>query len=78
MILFFFLFRGNDALRSLDSIIHGKHHIRIGLLQLTITWYKIRYPGGQAHYYSRTGTSIQRQVKLHWFRSLCFNVPVRE
>mgnify|MGYP000025958034 CR=1 FL=1 len=34
--------------------------------------------GGQAHYYSRTGTSKQRQVKLHWFRSLCFNVPVRE
>ena len=38
----------------------------IGLLQLTITWYKIRHAGGQAHYYSRTGTSKQRQVKLHW------------
>ena len=25
--------------------------------------------GGQAHYYSCTGTSKQRQVKLHWFRS---------
>ena len=49
----------------------------IGLLQLTITWRKIRHAGGQAHYYSRTGTSKQRQVKLHWFRSLCFNVPVR-
>ena len=34
--------------------------------------------GGQSHYYSRTGTSKQRQVKLHCFRSLCFNVPVRE
>ena len=34
--------------------------------------------GGQAHYYSSTGTSKQRQVKLHCFRSLCFNVPVRE
>ena len=34
--------------------------------------------GGQAHYYYRTGTSKQRQVKLHWFMSLCFNVPVRE
>ena len=32
--------------------------------------------GGQAHYHSRTGTSKQRQVKLYWFRSLCFNVPV--
>ena len=38
----------------------------------------IVHGGGQAHYYSRTGTSKQRQVKLHWFRSLCFNVPVRE
>ena len=43
----------------------------IGLLQLAITWYKIGHAGGQAHYYSRTGTSKQRQVKLHWFRSLC-------
>ena len=34
--------------------------------------------GGQAHYYFRTGTSKQRQAKLHWFRSLCFNVPVPE
>ena len=24
------------------------------------------------------GHQKQRQVKLHWFRSLCFNVPVRE
>ena len=27
----------------------------IDLLQLAITWYKIRHAGGQAHYYSRTG-----------------------
>ena len=47
--------------------------VKIGLLQLTITWYKIGHAGGQAHYYSRTGTSKQRQVKLHWFRSLCWN-----
>ena len=32
----------------------------IGLLQLAITWYKIRHAGGQAHYYSRTGTLKQR------------------
>jgi len=44
--------------------------IAIGLLQPAITWYKTRHAGGQAHYYSRTGTSKQRQVKLHWFRSL--------
>ena len=50
----------------------------IGLLQQTITWYKIRHAGGQAHYFSGTGTSKQSQVKLHWFRLLCFNVPVRE
>ena len=49
--------------------------IPIGLLQLTITWYKNRHAGGQAHYYSPTGTLKQRQVKLDWFRSLCFNVP---
>ena len=52
--------------------------IVIGLLQLTITRYKIRHAGGQAHYYSPTGTLKQRQVKLDWFRSLCFNVPVGE
>ena len=42
----------------------------IGLLQQTITWYKIRHAGGQAHYYSRTGTLKQRPVKLDWLRSL--------
>ena len=42
----------------------------MGLLQQTITWYKIRHTGGQAHYYSRTGTLKQRQVKLDWLRSL--------
>ena len=33
------------------------HLLEIGLLQEKITWYKIRYAGGQAHYYSRPGTS---------------------
>ena len=56
----------------------GAQRYGIGLLHLMITWYEIRHAEGQAHYYSRTGTSKQRQVKLHWFRSLCFNVPVRE
>ena len=32
----------------------------IGLLQLAITWYKIRHAGGQVQYYSRTGTLKQR------------------
>ena len=44
----------------------------IGLLQQTITWYKIRHAGGQAHYYSRSGTLKQRPVTLDWLRSLCF------
>ena len=40
----------------------------IDLLQQTITWYKIRHTGGQAHYYSRTGTLKQRPqpVKRDW------------
>ena len=50
----------------------------MGLLQQTVTWYKIRHTGGQVHYYSRTGTLKQRQVKLDRLWSLCFNVPVRE
>ena len=33
-----------------------------GLLQLAITWYKIRHAGGQADYYSRTGTLKQRDL----------------
>ena len=45
----------------------------ISLLQQTITWYKIRHTGGQAHYYSRTGTLKQRQVKLDCLRSLYNN-----
>ena len=38
------------------------------LLQQTIRWYKIRHAGGQAHYYSRTGTLKQRPqpVRLDW------------
>ena len=35
---------------------------QIGLLQQTITWYKIGHAGGQAHYYSRTGTLKQRDL----------------
>ena len=58
----------------LTALIYGL----ISLLQQTITWYKIRHAGGETHYFSRTGTSKQRQVKLHWFRLLCFNVPVQE
>ena len=34
-------------------------YVTIGLLQLAITWYKIRHTGGQAHYYSPTGTLKQ-------------------
>ena len=38
--------------------------------------HKLRHAGGQAHYYSRTGTLKQRPVKLEWLRPLCVNVPV--
>ena len=51
---------------------------QIGLLQQTITWYKVRHAGAQAHCYSRTGTLKQRLVTLDWLTSLCFNVPVLE
>ena len=47
----------------------GEGFPRIGLLQQTITWYKIRLAGGQAYYDSPTGTLKQRQVKLDWLRS---------
>ena len=39
------------------------YQLTIGLLRQKITRYKIRHAGGQAYYYSRTGTSKQRQVK---------------
>ena len=61
--------------------INSKHvylKLTIGLLQQTITWYKIGHAGGQAHYYSRTGTVKQRPVTLDWLTSLCFNVSVRK
>ena len=32
------------------------------LLQLAMTWYKIRHAGGQAYYYSRTATLKQREL----------------
>ena len=50
----------------------------IGLLQLTVTWYKIRHAGEQAHYYSRTGTLKQRDLNQWSLTCLCFDVPVRE
>ena len=34
----------------------------ISLLQQTITWCKIHHAGGQAYYYSRTGTLKQRDL----------------
>ena len=50
----------------------------IGLLQQTITWYKILHAGGQAHYYSPTGTLKQRDLNQSNLTCLCFNVPVGE
>ena len=48
----------------------------IGLLQQTITWYKIHHGGGQAHYYSPTGTLKQSDLNQLSLTCLCFNVPV--
>ena len=59
--------------------VSGLHQFLImGLLQQAITWYKIRHTGGQAHYYSCTGTLKQRPATLDWLRSLCSNVRVWE
>ena len=44
----------------------------IGLLQQTITWYKIRHTGGQAHCYSRTGTVKQRDANQSSVTGHCF------
>ena len=51
---------------------------QIGLLQQMITWYKIRHVGGQAYYYTRTGTLKQRDLNQSSLTGLCFNVPVQE
>ena len=50
----------------------------IGLLQQKIAWYKIRHAGGQAHYYSCTGTLKQRDLNHSSLTGLCFNVPAGE
>jgi len=65
------------------SSVQIKTHIepvchRIGLLQQMVTWYKIRHTGGQAQYYSRTGTLKQRDHNQSSLTCLCFNVPGRE
>ena len=48
---------------------------KIGLLQLTVTWYKIRHAGEQAYYYSRTGTAKQCYFILSNLNFLCFGCP---
>ena len=53
---------------------HDTAECGIGLLQQTITWYKIHHTGGHAHFYSCTGTLKQRPVKLDWLSSLYCNV----
>ena len=48
--------------RAPDQIQMYPYWDTIGLLQLAITWYKIRHAGGQAHYYSLIGTLKQRDL----------------
>ena len=50
-----------------------KNQCHNSLLQQTITWYKIRHVGGQAHYYSRTGTFKQRDLNQSSVTGLCFS-----
>ena len=47
----------------------------IGLLQLAVTWYKIRHAGEQAYYYSCTGTAKQCYFILSNLNFLCFGCP---
>ena len=53
----------------------GRFQIIIGLLQLAVTWYKIRHAGEQAYYYSRTGTAKQCYFILSSLNFLCFGCP---
>ena len=55
------------------------HLTTIGLLQLAVTWYKIRHAGEQAYYYSRTGSfktmllyPVKFEFSLFWM-SQCGN-----
>ena len=71
-----------DLLKFGAFLISNKvHHLSptcqygtIGLLQLTVTWYKICHAGGQAYYYSRTGTVKQCQFILSSLNFLCFGI----
>ena len=54
---------------------HGRPKYSIGLLQITVTWYKICHAGGQAYYYSRTGTAKQCYFILSSLNFLCFGYP---
>ena len=72
-VLRFSFFRKNQ--HSKFQFDQDRDQRRLGLSQQRITLYKIRHAGGQAHYYSHTGSLKQRPVKLDWLRSLCFNLP---
>ena len=47
---------------ELNLFSHCFNRPLIGLLQQTVTWDKIRHAGGQAYYYSRTGTSKTKKI----------------
>ena len=57
------------TLRFFFALLNQCSRHPIGLLQQTITWYKIRHAGGQTHYYSRTGTLKQRDVNQWSWRT---------
>ena len=64
--------------RGAKNILDPHFSFIISLLQLAMTWYKIRHAGGQAHYYSRTVILKQRDLNQWSLTCLCFDVPVRE
>ena len=47
----------------------------LSLLQQTVTWYKIRHAGGQAYYYSRTGTSKTKKIQTWQDKVALFSCP---
>ena len=69
--LFIELERPGSCLCWCKYFFHNRVHIpnhdragSIGLLQLAVTWYKIRHAGEQAYYYSRTGTSKTKKIQI--------------
>ena len=62
-------------LRYSNAIQYDDISVTIGLLQLAVTWYKIRHAGEQAYYYSRTGTSKTKKIQILQDKLPLFSCP---